>query len=424
MRKLYIYIVHVVLVSLFILLMSEPASGQKKNATRITVSLEVVDSSGKPIETACVASSRNRYTYELDIDGKISISVLPADVLKIMSDGYETQVVNASDFKDGFLKVSLEKLPEHGSESDRLYTLPGDYVDAYRTVGSYSKVEGEELETNPTTFLWDALGGRLNGLFAMDQSVVPGFSNWTGFVRSPNGGTPVIMIDGVERSLDYIEPETIESVQLLKDASLKSLFGGVQSNGIILIKTKRGNPYENGVRVNVQSGVAIPTRLPGYLNSREYTAMYNQALANIGKSPVYDPAKYDGSNPLLYPDVDYYDDTDLSESMQDVYAQTRCPFIIIIDEWDCIFREYKQDREAQETYLDFLRDLLKDKSYIHLAYMTGILPIKKYGTHSALNMFDEFSMIDPGPLASYVGFTDDEVREVFLYRTARCGQNM
>lgn len=303
MRKLYIYIVHVVLVSLFILLMSEPASGQKKNATRITVSLEVVDSSGKPIETACVASSRNRYTYELDIDGKISISVLPADVLKIMSDGYETQVVNASDFKDGFLKVSLEKLPEHGSESDRLYTLPGDYVDAYRTVGSYSKVEGEELETNPTTFLWDALGGRLNGLFAMDQSVVPGFSNWTGFVRSPNGGTPVIMIDGVERSLDYIEPETIESVQLLKDASLKSLFGGVQSNGIILIKTKRGNPYENGVRVNVQSGVAIPTRLPGYLNSREYTAMYNQALANIGKSPVYDPAKYDGSNPLLYPDV-------------------------------------------------------------------------------------------------------------------------
>lgn len=114
----------------------------------------------------------------------------------------------------------------------------------------------------------------------------------------------------------------------------------------------------------------------------------------------------------LYPDVDYYDDTDLSESMQDVYAQTRCPFIIIIDEWDCIFREYKQDREAQETYLDFLRDLLKDKSYIHLAYMTGILPIKKYGTHSALNMFDEFSMIDPGPLASYVGFTEDEVREL------------
>ena len=87
------------------------------------------------------------------------------------------------------------------------------------------------------------------------------------------------------------------------------------------------------------------------------------------------------------------------------------PFVLIIDEWDCIFREYQDMiRLAQEIYLDFLRDLLKDKEYIYLAYMTGILPIKKYGTHSALNMFDEFSMIDPGPLAEYVGFTEKEVR--------------
>jgi len=98
--------------------------------------------------------------------------------------------------------------------------------------------------------------------------------------------------------------------------------------------------------------------------------------------------------------------------MQDIYAQKKQSFVIIIDEWDCIFREYKEDKEAQEKYLDFLRDLLKDKSYIHLAYMTGILPIKKYGTHSALNMFDEFSMINPGPLARYVGFTEEEVREL------------
>ena len=60
---------------------------------------------------------------------------------------------------------------------------------------------------------------------------------------------------------------------------------------------------------------------------------------------------------MEYPEVDYFDDTDLIESMQDVYAQTQCPFVVIIDEWDCIFREYKQDKEAQEKYLDFLRDL-------------------------------------------------------------------
>lgn len=113
-----------------------------------------------------------------------------------------------------------------------------------------------------------------------------------------------------------------------------------------------------------------------------------------------------------YPDVDYFDEEDLTLCMQDVYAQKKQTFVIIIDEWDCIFREYKTDKIAQEKYLDFLRDLLKDKAYIHLAYMTGILPIKKYGTHSALNMFDEFSMIDPGPLASYVGFTEEEVKEL------------
>ena len=86
-----------------------------------------------------------------------------------------------------------------------------------------------------------------------------------------------------------------------------------------------------------------------------------------------------------YPDVDYFDTTDLIESMQDIYTKYKCPFIIIIDEWDCIFREYRNDHEAQERYLDFLRDMLKDRSCIYLAYMTGILPIKKYGTHSALN---------------------------------------
>ena len=84
--------------------------------------------------------------------------------------------------------------------------------------------------------------------------------------------------------------------------------------------------------------------------------------------------------------------------------------MVIIDEWDCVFREYKEEREAQKRYLDFLRDLLKDKVYIHLVYMTGILPVKKYGTHSALNMFDEFTMLEPGPLASYVGFTEKEVQ--------------
>ena len=113
-----------------------------------------------------------------------------------------------------------------------------------------------------------------------------------------------------------------------------------------------------------------------------------------------------------YPNLRYFNTENLTRTMQDIYNNRKCPFIIIIDEWDCVFRENRMNREAQEKYLDFLRDLMKDKGYIYLAYMTGILPIKKYGTHSALNMFDEFSMLEPGPLAPYVGFTENEVEKL------------
>lgn len=87
-------------------------------------------------------------------------------------------------------------------------------------------------------------------------------------------------------------------------------------------------------------------------------------------------------------------------------------FIFIIDEWDCIFRENPGDKQAQKAYLDFLRDLLKDRTYVKLAYMTGILPVKKYGTHSALNIFDEFSMTEPRSLAKYAGFSETDVRNL------------
>lgn len=109
-----------------------------------------------------------------------------------------------------------------------------------------------------------------------------------------------------------------------------------------------------------------------------------------------------------YPE--YVEGNHLMFVMQDIFSFTKKSFVILIDEWDCLFREYQQDKDAQKKYLDFLRVWLKDKDYVALAYMTGILPIKKYGSHSALNMFTEYSMTDPGDLAEYFGFTEDEVK--------------
>lgn len=115
----------------------------------------------------------------------------------------------------------------------------------------------------------------------------------------------------------------------------------------------------------------------------------------------------------LYPQITFHSSDPLSVSLAKIYNHTGARFVIVIDEWDCLFREYPDDVTTQNAYIDFLRDLFKSdesKSFIVLAYMTGILPIKKYNNESALNNFDEFTMLNPSPLEEYVGFTEDEVK--------------
>ena len=113
-----------------------------------------------------------------------------------------------------------------------------------------------------------------------------------------------------------------------------------------------------------------------------------------------------------YPDSDYFSEDDLIQTLDDVYSDHAGQVVIVIDEWDAVFRERQKDKDGQTEYLDFLRDLMKDNSHIALAYMTGILPIKKYGRHSALNMFTEYSMMFPRQIAPYTGFTEKEVRDL------------
>ena len=100
----------------------------------------------------------------------------------------------------------------------------------------------------------------------------------------------------------------------------------------------------------------------------------------------------------------------LAAALRTIYAETEREFIFLIDEWDCVMRERQESEILQKQYLDFLRNLLKDQPYVALAYMTGILPVKKYGEHSALNMFNEYSMIGQDVFEEYTGFTQDEVK--------------
>ena len=105
----------------------------------------------------------------------------------------------------------------------------------------------------------------------------------------------------------------------------------------------------------------------------------------------------------------------LTKALSSIYKNSDSEnkgFIFIIDEWDCVFREKKDNTSIQREYLDFICSLFKGRAYVKLAYMTGILPIKKYGTHSALNMFDEFSMINSYSLPGTFGFTEKEVKKL------------
>ena len=113
-----------------------------------------------------------------------------------------------------------------------------------------------------------------------------------------------------------------------------------------------------------------------------------------------------------YPDVRYGKRITLRTVMAKIFAKHKKQFVVVIDEWDAIFRYHEKDFEGQKLFLDNLRNWLKDKPYIALAYMTGILPIKKYGKHSALNMFEEYSMMYPMQLAKYFGFTEQEVTQL------------
>ncbi len=106
------------------------------------------------------------------------------------------------------------------------------------------------------------------------------------------------------------------------------------------------------------------------------------------------------------------DITILADALRIIYRETQKKFVFLIDEWDCVIRERQQEESMQRQYLDFLRNLLKDQPYVALAYMTGILPIKKYGLHSALNMFFEYSMTDQDVFEEYTGFTETEVKEL------------
>ena len=148
--------------------------------------------------------------------------------------------------------------------------------------------------------------------------------------------------------------------------------------------------------------------------------MYGNALEEIKRSSCVKVVSYIQEQVISelreeYPECVQDTDISLPSVLAKINVMTKEQFIIIIDEWDCLFREDKYNEGLQKEYINLLRGLFKGTpsgAFLKLAYITGILPIKKYGTQSALNNFREHTMISPRQMAEYVGFTEAEVKTI------------
>ena len=148
-----------------------------------------------------------------------------------------------------------------------------------------------------------------------------------------------------------------------------------------------------------------------YLDMTDFVSRYDaNAIVEQIQSEVVEELKE------IYPDVPYRNNSDLADALFMIASQPQNEkFIMIIDEWDAILREYSADSGVAVKYINLLRGLFKSTNAMSTfagVYMTGILPIKKYNTQSALNNFHEYSVVQPGPMSECFGFTSEEVRNL------------
>ncbi len=150
---------------------------------------------------------------------------------------------------------------------------------------------------------------------------------------------------------------------------------------------------------------------------REHLNKYNVISISFNEIPdnlkTYDQYINNITNQVKKEVISEFNLTDIeeSDSLKRVLQKSKQQFIFLLDEWDYIFNNNLFE-ESQDKFLEFLRNLLKDESYVELCYMTGVLPIKKYSSSSALNMFDEFTFLKDRKFGEYFGFTEDEVLDL------------
>lgn len=213
--------------------------------------------------------------------------------------------------------VSAQEADSTLSQWEAVPTLD---LPAWQMTGAVSKVNGDELSDSYISNVANTLFGRIPGLTVQGAGAEPGADSPTLNIRGVgtfgSGSGLFVVIDGFPSTQDFFErltPGEIESVEILKDATATAIYGNRAANGVLSVKTKHGDvssplKIDFGVRVGFQQ----PQRLADWLGSYDYATLYNEALANEGQSPMYDQAALDayaaGDSPLLYPDINWYNE--------------------------------------------------------------------------------------------------------------------
>ena len=330
-----------------------------------------------------------------DLDGNFTLSVPKGAVLRISYVGYLVQEVpiNGKTSLDIFLKEDTELLDEVvivGYGAQKKATLSG----------SVTSVGGEKLAKTPVTNVSQGLAGRLPGVVAVSNTSEPGYDGATITVRGVNTfgkADPLVVVDGVPgRSLERIDPSTIETMSVLKDASA-AIYGAQAANGVILITTKRGKAGKPRVGFTYNYGIAAPTVIPEMTNAVEYATLMNEIdkyAGNKGRYTVDDLRLYaDGSDPWGHPDTDWFNETLKSWSPQ-TYANATIDggtenvkyFVSVSAKGQDAF--YRHSGSNYHQYdLKMNLDMKINKYVDTYVNVTGRMEDRKYPTRSAENIF-------------------------------------
>ena len=247
-----------------------------------------------------------------DDKGRFTISVSPKDALIASFLGYLDEEITVGDQKE--LRI---KLVPAANELEEVVKVAYGTQRKASVIGSISTVDMSTLAQSQGN-LSTSLAGKLAGVVAIQKTGEPGASAdfWIrGVSTFGANSTPLILVDGVERSMDMVDTEDIASLSILKDASATALYGVRGANGIVLITTRRGSESKPQLSVKVETGVTSPVKLPEMASTGEFIDFLNNMYINSGQGVIYDDFAKEqylatamglpGCDPDLYPAVDW-----------------------------------------------------------------------------------------------------------------------